>query len=168
MGTLWKIDCEKKERSDFLTELNLRSGPILAALIHSLNGYRWMLFTKRNENSAWFSGYWASLWRALVQGRQGKIVSEQWNSEPAKIKGKKEGESLYASVIPHPLSEKPFFVSKCEMSKRQKIRWRRISHAWHVCQTLRARSQIMSQVLEVKFKRCVSKSARVYRWGVHA
>ena len=136
MGTLWKIDCEKKERSDFLTELNLRSGPILAALIHSLNGYRWMLFTKRNENSAWFLGYWAGLWRALVQGRQEKIVSEQWNSEPAKIKGKKEGESLYASVIPHPLSEKPFFVSKCEMSKRQKIRWRRVSHAWHVCQTL--------------------------------
>ena len=62
--------------------------------------------------------------------------------------GRKKGEPvrifLNTSILPlsFPLPEKLFLMSKCQMSKYQKVWCRRVSRAQHVCLTLRVQSRM--------------------------
>ena len=75
----------------FWHTLNLRSGPILAVLIHSLlRGRAKMLFTKRNENRAWSQDNtpWSSLlFRRFVFRMAEASAKREWlvmsHKEPA-------------------------------------------------------------------------------------
>ena len=70
-----------------------------------------------------------SLCRDLAYCRRAKKPSVQLNSERAKNGGKRASVSIFCNTsihpVPRPLPEKPFLVSKCQISKRQKVRCRR-------------------------------------------
>ena len=97
-----------------------------------------------------------SLFQVVGQCGRAKKASEQWNSEEAKNGWKREGESpvsIFSNTsirpVPRPLLEKRFLMSNCQMSKREKVRSRRVSLARRVYWTLRSRSQMIVVSVEV-------------------
>ena len=88
-----------------------------------------------------------SLCQDLAHRRRAKKPRVQWNSERAKNGGKRANVSIFCNtsihLVPRPLPEKPFLVSKCQISKRQKVRCSR-GFTCYTCLFVRDREIVYS------------------------